>query len=59
VVLGGWASSNAVTGAGSSDPAELLDVDVNQFAGTVALIALGGLKTETTELAHPAALQDP
>jgi hypothetical protein len=35
------------------DPAQLLDVDVNQLAGPVALVAQGGLQAEPAELAHP------
>src|SRR5947209_6035133 len=41
------------------DPAELLDVDMNQLARSFALIALRRLETETAELAHPNPRQDP
>jgi hypothetical protein len=40
------------------DTAELLDVDVDQLAGTGALVALRGLKAKAPELAHPDARQD-
>ena len=40
------------------DPAELLDVDVDQLAGPLALVALGGLEAEPAELAHPDPRQD-
>jgi hypothetical protein len=35
------------------DPAELLDVDVDQLAGPVALVALWRLDPDPAELAHP------
>ena len=41
------------------DPSELLDVDVQELAGTLALVALRGLQAEPAELAHPDPSQDP
>jgi hypothetical protein len=43
----------------AGDAAELLDVDVDQLAGTVTLVASGGLHAETAKPAHPDPLQDP
>src|SRR3954453_21599941 len=41
------------------DASELLDVDVEQLARPGALVALGGLQPEASELAHPDPRQDP
>src|SRR3954471_21777286 len=41
------------------DAPELLDVNVDQFAGPLALIALSGLETQASELAHPDPREDP
>lgn len=43
----------------SFDPPELLDVDVQQLAWAISLVALRGLKTDPPELAHPNPCQDP
>jgi hypothetical protein len=40
------------------DAAERLDVDVDQLARPLALVADRGLQHQTTELAHPVALED-
>ena len=40
------------------DPTEPLDIDVDQLAGPVALVTLGGLETDPAELAHPDPGQD-
>jgi hypothetical protein len=39
------------------DPPELFDVDMDQLAGPLALVALGRRQTQAPELAHPAALE--
>jgi hypothetical protein len=41
------------------DPAELLDVDVDQLARARALVALGRLEPQAPELAHPDPRQHP
>jgi hypothetical protein len=41
------------------DATELLDVDVDQFAGASSLVALRRLQAEPAELPHPDAGQDP
>jgi hypothetical protein len=38
---------------------ELLDVDMDQLAGSIALVALRRLLPKSTELAHPDPGQDP
>jgi hypothetical protein len=40
------------------DASELLDVDVDELAGSSALVALRGLQAEPAELAHPDPRQD-
>jgi hypothetical protein len=40
------------------DPSELLDVDVDEFARLLALITLGRLEAQPSELAHPDPGQD-
>lgn len=40
------------------DLAEFLDVDVNELAGTLALVALNGLQAEPAEAPHPDPGQD-
>jgi len=47
-----------MTGTGV-DASELLDVDVDQLARTLALIANSGPQAQPTELAHPDPGQDP
>src|SRR3954469_14495208 len=51
------ATGPAVSGSGVNAP-ELLDIDMDQFAGSRALVALGGLKAQPPEPAHPDARQD-
>src|SRR3954447_19542918 len=51
-------AGHAMTSA-ARDPAEFLDVDVDQLARPLAFIALGLLEPETSELAHPDPGQDP
>ena len=47
-------------GAGAVlDPSQALDVDVDQLAGSLALLAHRGLEAEASELAHPDSRQDP
>ena len=41
------------------DPAEFLDVDVNQLPRTSSLVALGWLEADASELAHSDAGEDP
>ena len=41
------------------DPPEAFDVDVDQLAGPLALIADRGLQAESSELAHLDPGQDP
>src|SRR4051794_7731203 len=41
------------------DPPELLDVDMDELAWALALVALGGLEAEAAQLAHPDPRQDP
>jgi hypothetical protein len=41
------------------DASELLDIDVDQFARDLALIALGGLQSEPAQLAHADPREDP
>jgi len=41
------------------DPPELLDIDVDQLPGTLALVALGGLQPQPAEFAYPDLSQDP
>jgi hypothetical protein len=41
------------------DASELLDVDVDQLARPLSLIALRGLQPEPSQLAHPDPGQDP
>jgi hypothetical protein len=41
------------------DPPEFLDVDVDQLARTSSLIALGWLRADAAELAHPDPGEDP
>jgi hypothetical protein len=41
-----------------SNAAELLDVDVDQLTGALALVALSGLEPEPAELAHSDPGQD-
>jgi hypothetical protein len=53
-----WNASDALASA-ASDAAELLDVDMDQLARPLALVALDGFQAETAELAHPDPLQDP
>jgi hypothetical protein len=48
----------ALAGA-TLDPAELLDVDVDELARAHALVALGRLEPEAAEPAHPDPRQDP
>ena len=57
MAAGALAAQDAVAGAG--DAPELLDVDVDQLARALALIALGGLKAQAPESAHPDPLKDP
>src|ERR1700740_1716740 len=45
-------ASDALAGA-ALDASQLLDVDVDQLAGALALVAPGGLETQASELAHP------
>jgi hypothetical protein len=40
-----------------ADASQLLDVDVDQLARPLALIALGRREAQPAELAHPAALE--
>ncbi len=49
---------DAVPGA-LVNPAELLDVDMDQLPGPLAFVALGWLQSETPEFAHPDLGQDP
>jgi hypothetical protein len=51
------ATEDPLAGA-AVDPAELLDVDVNQLAGRGAFIANRGLQAQPAELAHPQSLAD-
>ena len=47
-------------GSGASlDPAEFLDVDVDQLTRTSSLVALGWLQPDASELAHPDPSEDP
>jgi hypothetical protein len=41
------------------DASELLDVDMDQFAGALSLIAVRRLHSEPAELAHPDPREDP
>src|SRR5437764_14184439 len=41
------------------DASELLDVDVDQFAGDGTFVALGGLEAQASQAAHPDPGQDP
>jgi len=52
------ASTNAFAGA-ARDPAELFDVDVDELAGSRALIPDRLLEAEPAKSAHPQPLQDP
>jgi hypothetical protein len=52
------AVAHSLAGA-ALDPPELLDVDVDELAGTLALVALGRLEPQPAELAHPDPSQDP
>jgi hypothetical protein len=52
------AAAEALAGA-ALDAAELLDVDVHELAGTLALVAARRLEPEPAELAHPDPGQDP
>src|SRR3954449_1848606 len=45
-------AGDAMPGA-ALDPPKLLHIDMDQLAGPGALVALGRLKTEPAELAHP------
>jgi hypothetical protein len=47
------------TVARACDAAQLLDVDVDELAGTGALVAESGLETEPTQAAQPDPGQDP
>src|ERR1700733_8288108 len=47
------------TMSGTRDPTGLLDVDVDQLARPLALIAPSRFETEPAELAHPDPGQDP
>src|SRR5436190_8020692 len=49
---------DAVPGATGGDPAELLDIDVDQLARALALVAVRGLEPQPAELAHPDLLQE-
>jgi hypothetical protein len=40
------------------DPTQLLDVDVDQLAGTLTFIALGGFQAEAAQATHPLAFED-
>jgi hypothetical protein len=50
------AADDAVSGPG--DPAELLDVDVDELAGPLALVAARRLEAELAEATHPDPLED-
>src|SRR5207245_2096371 len=58
VVAPSLAVSDTFAGA-ALDPPELLDIDVDQLARPVTLVALRGLKAQAPELAHPELPQDP
>jgi hypothetical protein len=49
----GRLGADAVSGA-VVEPTELLDADVDQLTGSLALVALRGLEPKPAELAHPA-----
>ncbi len=57
VTASALAPEDSVSGPG--DPSELFDVDVDQFAWALTLVALRGLRAKTPELAHPEPGQDP
>ena len=42
-------AGHAVSGASRADPSQLLDVDVDQFARTLTLIALRGLQAQAPQ----------
>ena len=52
------AAGDAMSGA-VNDPSELLDVDVDQLAGTLALVALGGLQPSRPSLPIPIRVRIP
>ena len=52
------ASRHALAGT-VLDPAQLLDINVHELAGTGPLVALRGLEAQAAELAHPNPLKDP
>src|SRR5947209_4029537 len=58
---GGVAATFAVYAMSGTvvNPAELLDVDVDQLSGTLTLVAPGRLHPEPAELAHPDPREDP
>jgi hypothetical protein len=58
VVVLAQAVTHALSGAALDAP-ELLDVDVNELAGALALITLGRLEPEPAQTAHPDPGQDP
>jgi hypothetical protein len=56
--LAATVSGDAMAGSSAADPGELLDVDVDQLAGSLALVAVGRLgRLQATALAQPDLLQ--
>src|SRR5438309_983144 len=53
------ASARDAMPSATCDAPELLDVDMDQLARSLALVALSGLKTKAPELAHPDPREDP